>query len=82
MPTGTVCVVPVATETAAAMLNMQSYAAVINAAYAPTSEELAHVQRAVSAFAANSEAGTPSIDGLMVDRPHLTQALHTPAQTD
>ena len=39
--------------------------------------ELAHAQRIVDAFAAEPEAGTLSIDGAMVDKPHLTQALRT-----
>lgn len=51
--------------------------AVINAAYSPTATELAHAQRIVDAFAAQPEAGTLSIDGVMVDKPHLTQALRT-----
>jgi citrate lyase subunit beta/citryl-CoA lyase len=51
--------------------------AVINEAYSPSAEELAHAQRIVDAFAANPEAGTLSIDGAMIDRPHLTQARRT-----
>jgi citrate lyase subunit beta/citryl-CoA lyase len=49
----------------------------INACYSPSSAELAHARRIVDAFAANPEAGTLSIDGQMVDKPHLTQALRT-----
>jgi citrate lyase subunit beta/citryl-CoA lyase len=49
----------------------------INAAYSPTEAELAHARRIVEAFAAHPEAGTLSIDGVMVDKPHLTQALRT-----
>lgn len=51
--------------------------AVINAAYSPNAAELAHAQRIVDAFAAQPEAGTLSIDGVMVDKPHLTQARRT-----
>jgi citrate lyase subunit beta/citryl-CoA lyase len=51
--------------------------AVINQAYAPSAEELAHAQRIVAAFAAQPAAGTLSLDGVMIDRPHLTQALRT-----
>jgi citrate lyase subunit beta/citryl-CoA lyase len=51
--------------------------AVINEAYSPTPGELAHAQRIVDAFAAQPETGTLSIDGVMVDKPHLTQALRT-----
>lgn len=49
----------------------------INAAYTPTEAELAHARRIVDAFAAQPDVGTLSIDGVMVDKPHLTQALRT-----
>ena len=51
--------------------------AVINSAYSPTEAELAHAQRIVDAFAAQPDAGALSIDGQMIDKPHLTQALRT-----
>ena len=51
--------------------------AVINEAYSPSAAELAYAQRIVDAFANRPEAGTLSIDGVMVDKPHLTQALRT-----
>lgn len=51
--------------------------ATINTAYSPSDTELAHARRIVDAFAAQPEAGTLSIDGQMVDKPHLTQALRT-----
>jgi citrate lyase subunit beta/citryl-CoA lyase len=51
--------------------------AIINEAYTPSAEEMAHAQRIVDAFAANPDAGTLSLDGAMIDRPHLTQALRT-----
>jgi citrate lyase subunit beta/citryl-CoA lyase len=51
--------------------------ATINEAYSPTAGELAHAQRIVDAFAAHPDAGTLSIDGVMLDKPHLTQALET-----
>ena len=51
--------------------------AIINEAYSPSAAELAHAQRVVDAFAAQPEAGTLSLDGVMLDRPHLTQALGT-----
>ena len=51
--------------------------AAINACYSPSAAELAHAQRIVDAFAANPDAGTLSIDGRMIDKPHLTQALRT-----
>ena len=49
----------------------------INACYSPSEAELQHAQRIVDAFAAQPDAGTLSIDGVMVDKPHLTQALRT-----
>jgi len=51
--------------------------AVINEAYSPSAAELAHAQRIVDAFAAQPDAGALSIDGVMIDKPHLTQALRT-----
>ncbi|MBT2301997.1 CoA ester lyase [Variovorax paradoxus] len=51
--------------------------ATINMAYSPSETELAHARRIADAFAAQPEAGTLSIDGHMVDKPHLTQALQT-----
>jgi citrate lyase subunit beta/citryl-CoA lyase len=51
--------------------------AIINEAYSPSAAELAHAQRIVDAFAAAPDAGTLSLDGVMVDKPHLTQALRT-----
>ncbi|HUG45754.1 MAG TPA: CoA ester lyase [Sphingomicrobium sp.] len=47
---------------------------VINAAFTPSAEETAHAQAVVEAFAANPDAGTLSVGGRMVDRPHLEQA--------
>lgn len=51
--------------------------ALINDAYSPSVAERAHAQRIVDAFAAQPEAGTLSLDGVMIDKPHLTQALRT-----
>jgi len=51
--------------------------AVINEAYSPTAAELAHARRIVEAFAAQPDAGTLSLDGVMIDKPHLTQAQRT-----
>jgi citrate lyase subunit beta/citryl-CoA lyase len=51
--------------------------ATINEAYAPSEEELAHARRIVAAFAAQPDAGTLSLDGVMIDKPHLTQARRT-----
>ena len=53
---------------------------IINEAYTPSAAELAHAQRIVDAFAAQPDAGTLSLDGMMIDKPHLTQALRTLGQ--
>jgi citrate lyase subunit beta / citryl-CoA lyase len=47
---------------------------VINAAFTPSPDEIAHARAVVEAFAASPDAGTLSVGGLMVDRPHLRQA--------
>ena len=46
----------------------------INAAFTPSAEEIAHAKAVVAAFEANPEAGALSLDGKMIDRPHLVQA--------
>ena len=46
----------------------------INAAFTPSEAELAHARSIVDAFAADPSAGVLSVDGRMVDRPHLIQA--------
>lgn len=51
--------------------------AAINETYAPSEVELAHARRIVEAFAAQPDAGTLSLDGVMIDKPHLTQARRT-----
>lgn len=48
--------------------------AVINDAFTPPAAEIAHAQAVIAAFAANPEAGTLSLDGKMIDKPHLKQA--------
>ena len=55
--------------------------AVINESYAPSASELEHAQRIVDAFAASPDAGALSIDGAMVDIPHLVQARRTLASS-
>lgn len=47
---------------------------VINAAFSPSADELAHARAVIDAFAANPDSGTLNLDGKMIDRPHLTQA--------
>ncbi|HTV50265.1 MAG TPA: CoA ester lyase [Steroidobacteraceae bacterium] len=46
----------------------------INAAFTPTEAELAQARRIVAAFAAEPGLGVTSLDGRMIDRPHLLQA--------
>lgn len=48
--------------------------AVINAAFTPTPEEVAHAQAVVRVFADNPGAGALALDGQMLDRPHLVNA--------
>ncbi len=47
---------------------------VINAAFTPTAAEIAHARSVVAAFEASPGAGALSLDGRMIDRPHLVQA--------
>jgi citrate lyase subunit beta/citryl-CoA lyase len=47
---------------------------VINAAYTPSPEAIDHARMIVEAFAAQPDAGVLSIDGQMIDAPHLKQA--------
>ncbi|WP_324750544.1 CoA ester lyase [Sphingomonas sp. LY54] len=47
---------------------------VINAAFTPSEAEVAHARAVVAAFAAHPGAGALSLDGRMIDRPHLVQA--------
>lgn len=47
----------------------------IHAGFQPTAAELTHAQRVVDAFAQAQGAGAVQLDGRMVDKPHLTQAL-------
>ncbi len=48
--------------------------AAINACFMPSPEETEHARRLVALFAANPGAGTLSLDGKMIDLPHLKQA--------
>ena len=47
---------------------------VINAAFTPSGDEIAHARDIVAAFEAEPNAGVLSVGGKMVDRPHLMQA--------
>lgn len=48
--------------------------AVINDAFTPSEDEVAHAQAIVDAFAADAGAGVLMVEGRMVDLPHLKQA--------
>src|SRR6185436_1128324 len=47
--------------------------AIINAAFSPSKDEIAHATAIVAAFDAEPQAGVISVGGRMVDRPHLVQ---------
>ena len=47
---------------------------IINAAFTPSDAEVKHAAAIVAAFEAQPDAGVLSVDGKMVDRPHLVQA--------
>jgi citrate lyase subunit beta/citryl-CoA lyase len=47
---------------------------VINAAFTPSDAAVTHAHAVVAAFAANPGAGALSLDGKMIDAPHLKQA--------
>ena len=48
---------------------------VINQGFTPSANDISHAQRIVDAFAQAHGAGAVQLDGKMVDKPHLTQAL-------
>lgn len=47
---------------------------VINLAFTPSEAELDHARAVIAAFEANPGSGALSLDGRMIDRPHLIQA--------
>ena len=47
---------------------------VINTAFTPSADDVRHAEEIVAAFEAQPNAGVLSVDGKMVDRPHLLQA--------
>jgi citrate lyase subunit beta/citryl-CoA lyase len=47
---------------------------IINFAFTPSPDEIRHAEEIVAAFEAHPDAGVLSVDGKMVDRPHLLQA--------
>jgi len=48
---------------------------IINKAFTPSAQALEHAQAVIDAFASNPEAGVLTLDGKMIDRPHLIRAL-------
>lgn len=53
---------------------------IINAAFTPSADDVAHAKRVIDAFAAGK--GVASLDGKMLDQPHLKQAKHILALSD
>ena len=51
-----------------------SQVAVLNTAFTPSADEIAHAEKVRDAFAAAPTAGALRVDGKLVDRPHLLQA--------
>lgn len=56
--------------------------AVINVAFTPSAEEVAHAREVVEAFAASPGAGVVNLGGRMFDVPHLKQARALLAQAE
>lgn len=55
---------------------------VIQSAFMPDDEEIARARRIVELFEANPDEGALSLDGMMLDRPHLIQAQRIVALAD
>ena len=53
---------------------------IINQAFTPSAEDVAHAKRVIELFAAG--VGTISLDGKMLDKPHLTQAHRVMAASE
>jgi citrate lyase subunit beta/citryl-CoA lyase len=47
---------------------------IINAAFSPSAEQVAHARAVIAAFKANPGVGALNLDGKMIDAPHLKQA--------
>lgn len=56
--------------------------AIINEAFTPDDAEVLHARQVVQAFENAQGAGTVQLDGEMLDRPHLKQALQVLASLD
>jgi len=48
--------------------------AIINTAFSPDADQIAHAHAVLGAFRANPDAGVLQIDGKMIDAPHVKQA--------
>jgi citrate lyase subunit beta/citryl-CoA lyase len=59
-----------------------SQVAIINAAFTPTAAAVAHAERVVAEFGKHPDAGVVSLDGAMLDAPHLTMARRVLAQAE
>jgi citrate lyase subunit beta / citryl-CoA lyase len=55
---------------------------IINLAFTPSADAVARARRIVSAFKENSDVGVVSIDGTMIDMPHLKQAQSVLARAE
>ena len=47
---------------------------IINQAFTPSADDIAHARRVIEAFASGAGAGTVALEGKMLDMPHLKQA--------
>lgn len=47
---------------------------IINAAFTPTDDQIRHARAVIGAFAGSPDAGVLTLDGKMIDAPHLVQA--------
>ena len=56
--------------------------AVINRAFTPSEQDIAHARRVVDLFEANPGVGTIGMDGKMLDMPHLKQARNVLAMAE
>jgi citrate lyase subunit beta/citryl-CoA lyase len=54
---------------------------VINEIYTPSADAIAEAKRVVDAFKAAGNAGVISLDGAMLDQPHLKRAQRLLART-
>src|SRR5207237_678182 len=80
---GSIRILPIVTETAASMFGLGTYAKaaihpaqcdVINEAFTPSAKDIEWAKQVVAAFDAAGDTGVASIEGKMLDRPHLRGA--------